>query len=63
MTKQEKLNERLPTMRVSPKEFLELPVEERRKFLQEQANDPEIIKFYQDTWSDECARQDKGMME
>ena len=57
------LNERLAEMRVSPQEFLKLPVEERRKFLQEQANDPEIIKYYQDIWSDNCAMQDKGMIE
>jgi hypothetical protein len=57
------LNERLAKARISPTEFVKLPVEERRKFLQEQVNDPEIIQYYQDVWSDECAMQDKGMME
>jgi len=56
-------DDKLATMRVSPQEFLKLPVEERRKFLKEQASDPEIIQYYQDIWSDECAMQDKGMME
>jgi hypothetical protein len=57
------LLQRVGNMKVSPREFLKLPVEERRKFLKEQANDPEIIKYYQDVWADECATQDIGMME
>jgi hypothetical protein len=56
-------DDKLATMRVSPQEFLKLPVEERRKFLAEQASDPEIIKYYQDVWADECATQDMGMCE
>ena len=28
------------------KQFLQLPIEERRKILEEQASDPEIVKYY-----------------
>jgi len=45
------------------KEFMELPVEERRKLLAEQASDPKIIAYYQNLILDERAMQDKGMME
>ena len=44
-------------------EFIKLPIEERRKLLAQAANDPEIIKYYQDAWADKCAWEDKGMME
>ena len=57
------LKARVAVMRVSPYQFLKLPVEERRKFLAEQASDTEIIKYYQDVWADECATQDLGMCE
>ena len=49
--------------KLSFKEFLVLPVEKRRKLLAEQANNPEIIAYYQALVHDEKAMQDKGMME
>jgi len=49
--------------RMPAREFIELPLEERRRILTEQANNPEIIQYYQDVWADKCAMEDKGMME
>ena len=49
--------------RLTGKEFLALPIKDRRKLLAEQANNPEIISYYQDILLDEMAMQDKGMME
>lgn len=45
------------------KEFLALPIEERRKLLEKQASNPEVIKYYEDIIRDEMAWQDRGMME
>ena len=49
--------------KLSFQEFLVLPVEERRKLLAEQANNPEIIEYYMVLVRDEKAMQDKGMMD
>jgi len=43
-------------------EFMKLTIEERRKLLAEQANNPEIIAYYQDVVKDMHAIEDKGMM-
>ena len=51
------------TEKLTPKEFLALPVDERKKLLREQAQQPEIIRYYLDLWRDEQMMQDKGMME
>jgi len=44
-------------------EFMKLNINERRKLLAEQANDPEILAYYQDVVADMHAIEDKGMME
>ena len=51
--------------KLTSKEFLALPIKERRRLLTEQANDPGIIKYYQDIILDEQALQDRcfGMMD
>ena len=51
------------TEKLTLKEFIKLPMEERRKLLTEQANDPELIKYYQALESDKIALEDKGMRE
>ena len=49
--------------KLSFKEFLVLPVEERRVLLAEQASNPEIMAYYITLIHDEKALQDKGMMD
>ncbi len=60
--KQKYLNEE-GKQKLTTKEFLALPIVKRRKLLQEQANDPEIILYYLHILWDEMAMQDKGMMD